>query len=290
MLTELNLGSVEHNQVTLVKEKLQWVSSFWTRSCWPGFFSWISFKLHKFSHGWEPWVSFPETYIWFPFCPMLGEKFFRGSRGSKIWREHVCKMTKKNGWLCSLLGENLSSCTQLWEHWGGSVGSESFYWGYTCYPEDPALDQNTESFVAQPQATLWNIQIRQTFGFYSRVAHSGWASLWVRQGAGLVGSLDACDTLACERFACLSVRRKHVTVTHFAGTTRKKKPKKPTFGQSPLYLKCTIFEMSHEFSKKKIPFEALNQAWETTLRYRLSKGFQSVTKHKLLLLSIPSQT
>lgn len=39
MLTELNLGSIEHNQVTLVKKKLQWVSSFWIRSCWPGFFS-----------------------------------------------------------------------------------------------------------------------------------------------------------------------------------------------------------------------------------------------------------
>lgn len=44
MLTELNLGSIEHSQVTLVKKKLQWMSSFWIRSCWPGFFSWIEIQ------------------------------------------------------------------------------------------------------------------------------------------------------------------------------------------------------------------------------------------------------
>lgn len=60
----------------------------------------------------------------------------------------------------------------------------------------------------------------------------------------------------------------------FCRYNKEKNTKKPTFGQSPLYLKCTIFEMSHEFSKK-VPFEALNQAQETTLRYRLAKGSMS---------------
>lgn len=71
ILTGLNLGSVEHDQVTLKWTEVQQLSSFWINSCWRGRFSWISFKPHKFAHGWEarrefvfqrPWcVVFPDA-------------------------------------------------------------------------------------------------------------------------------------------------------------------------------------------------------------------------------------
>lgn len=72
ILTRLNLGSVGHGQVTLRWTKLQGLSSFWISSHWHGCFSWISFKPHKFAHGWEarresvfqrPWcvLSFPNA-------------------------------------------------------------------------------------------------------------------------------------------------------------------------------------------------------------------------------------
>lgn len=71
---ELNLGSAKHGQVTLKKTKVQRLSSFWIRSCWPGFFSWISFKPHKFSRGLGTRESacFPAALVRvvFPWCVM----------------------------------------------------------------------------------------------------------------------------------------------------------------------------------------------------------------------------
>lgn len=55
---------------------------------------------------------------------------------------------------------------------------------------------------------------------------------------GWVGNrmCTACKTLAREYFASMSVQRKHMTVTYFAGNIKKK-----PFGQSPSCLKYTAF-------------------------------------------------
>lgn len=124
------------------------------------------------------------------------------------------------------------------------------------FPEVPDLDQNTKSFVVQLQATLWNDQVWQTFSSCSRAARGGWASLWVCQGAGVVGRLDACETLTCERFACLSVWRKHMTMTHFAGTIRKKTLKNPHLGNPPCIWNAQFLKWVMN-SRKKSPLKPL---------------------------------
>lgn len=114
ILSGLNLGSVEHDQVTFKWTKVHRLSSFWISSCWPGCLSWISFKPHKFVHGWEarresvfqrPWcvLSFPNVscgigfllpFRCSRFCPwrQLGSSV--SGQGKQAWSPSVHSIQK----------------------------------------------------------------------------------------------------------------------------------------------------------------------------------------------------
>lgn len=79
MLTGLNLGSTERDQVTLKWTKVQQLSSFWTSSRWRACFSWILVKPHKCARSWKarkesvfqrPWCVLPFPHV------SCGIKFF----------------------------------------------------------------------------------------------------------------------------------------------------------------------------------------------------------------------
>lgn len=54
-----------------------------------------------------------------PFLPKDRRDVFSGVQEGVKYEESMCKISRRSGCLCSLMGKHQNSCTQLWGHWGG---------------------------------------------------------------------------------------------------------------------------------------------------------------------------